>query len=225
MQLSRRVFLGTLLGGASCCISGLKPASALGATAPVVPAMLRFEAFHGKSKIGMHHVSIVPNGAVLNVTTNIDMDVSMAFFKLFEFKHASVERWEDGRLVSIESSTNDDGDKISVSGAATPQGFRVVGPSGPAIAPAESLTSNSLWNPAFVDQKLAIDVQHGGVLGISVQRLGSEQVKAAGDEHLATKYQLITPYLGGLLWYDDTGRWVKALYEKDGEKIEYRLAA
>lgn len=224
MELSRRMFLKAVLGGASCCILGLAPSSASGATLPA-PTALRFDAYHGKRKIGVHHVSIVPDGAGLKVTTNIDMGVSLAFIKLFEFKHDAVERWKDGRLASIESSTNDDGEKINVSGAATPQGFRVVGPSGPAIAPAESLTSNSLWNPAFIDQHLAIDVQHGGVLGISVQRLGDERVKAAGGEHLATKYKFITPYLGGVLWYDNTGRWVKALYEKNGETIEYRLAA
>jgi hypothetical protein len=225
MELGRRAFLGTLLGGAVCGSAGVVPWSAVRATLPVKPTTLRFDAYRGKSKIGAHSVSIAPDGARLKVTTKIDMDVSIAFFKLFEFKHDAVERWEDGRLVSVESSTNDDGDKIKVTGAATPQGFRVVGPSGPAIAPAETLTSNSLWNPAFVEQHLAINVQHGGVMGISVHPLGSDRVKAGGGERAATKYQLITPYLDGVLWYDAAGQWVKALYEKDGEKIEYRLAA
>jgi Family of unknown function (DUF6134) len=214
MELSRRTFSGALLGGAVSCIGGMALWSASGANLPVKPTTFRFDAYRGKGKIGVHTVSIVPDGAGLTVTTHIAMDVSLAFIKLFEFKHDAVERWKDGRLVSIESSTNDDGDKIKVSGAATPQGFRVVGPSGPAIAPAETLTSNSLWNPAFVNQHVAINVQHGGVIGMSVHPLGSDSVKATGGMRVAAKYQLITPYLDGLLWYDDAGQWVKALYEK-----------
>jgi hypothetical protein len=225
MELSRRTFFSTMLGGASCCIRGLTPWSALGATLSTAPVTFRFEAYHRKRKIGLHNVSVSPDGAGLKVTTSIDMDVSLAFIKLFEFKHDAVERWQEGRLVSVESSTNDDGDKIQVRGAATSHGFRVVGPSGPTIAPAEALTSNSLWNVAFTQQQLAIDVQHGGVVGISVHHLGPDTVQAAGSERAATKYRLTTPYLGGLLWYDDAGQWVGALYEKDGEKIAYRLIA
>jgi hypothetical protein len=223
MELGRRTFIGTILGSTVCYVGGTVPWSAFGETSSMIPTTLRFDAYRGKSKIGLHSISMVPDAAGLKVTTKIDMDVSMAFIKLFEFKHDAVERWEDGKVISIESSTNDDGDKIKVRGAATPQGFRVVGPSGPAIAPAETLTSNSLWNPAFVNQHVAIDVQHGGVMGISVHPLGSERVKARGGERVATKYQLITPYLGGFLWYDEAGQWVKALFEKVGEKIEYRL--
>ncbi len=62
-------------------------------------------------------------------------------------------------------------------------------------------------------------------MGISVHPLGTDRVKAGGRERAATKYKLVTPYLDGVLWYDDAGEWVKALYEKEGEKIEYRLAA
>ncbi len=135
MELNRRTLIGSMIGVAVCCSGGVVPWSALEATLPLKPTTVRFDAYRGKSKIGVHNVSVVADGTGLKVTTKINMDVSLGFIKLFEFKHDAIERWEDGRLVSIESSTNDDGDKIKVSGAATPDGFRVVGPSGPAIAP------------------------------------------------------------------------------------------
>ena len=149
----------------------------------------------------------------------------MAFIKLFEFRHDAIERWENGEIILIESRTNDDGEEIKVNGVATPEGLRVVGPSGPMIAPSGILTSNSLWNPAFTDQTLAVDVQHGGLIGISVEPLGKERVKTGHSDRTATKYKLVTPYMGGLLWYDDAGLWVKAIYEKNGEKVEYRLTS
>jgi uncharacterized protein DUF6134 len=205
-------------------MGSMRPLPSLGAGMPIPPGVLRFDAYHKGRKIGTHHVSVEPEGSGFKVVTKIDISVSMAFITLFEFRHDAVERWENGEVVFIESRTNDDGEEIRVNGVATPEGLRVVGPSGPTIAPAGILTSNSLWNPAFADQTLAVDVQHGGVIGISIEPLGQERVKTGRNDRQATKYKLVTPYMGGLLWYDDAGLWVKAVYEKNGEKVEYRLA-
>lgn len=224
MLIDRRALMSSMIGGAVCGIAGVGPSRVLGATTPAGPMAVRFDAYHGKSKIGYHRVSVVPDGATTKVTTKIDMDVSVVFIRLFVFRHDAVETWENGRVIALESHTNDDGDKIKVSGAAVPEGFRIVGPAGPAISPPETLTSNSLWQPAFLEQKTAIDVQYGGVIGISIKPLGDESVTLAGGARAARKYRLITPHLSAMLWYDAQGQWIKAAFEKAGERIEYRLA-
>jgi hypothetical protein len=35
---------------------------------------------------------------------------------------------------------------------------------------------------------------------------------------------MITPHYAGRLFYDAEGRWVKALFELKGERVEYALA-
>jgi hypothetical protein len=149
----------------------------------------------------------------------------MAFVTHFEFTHDCEEVWQSGRLVSLRSKTNDNGDKFQVTAKATPEGIRIEGPGGPAIAPADAYTSNSVWNTAVLEQKTVIDAQHGGIIGLSVRPQGEQEVAVAGQQVPAEKYQVVTPFVAGNVWYDEAGRWVKALFEKDGEQMEYRLVA
>src|SRR4030095_5219849 len=100
-----------------------------------VPQSLRFKAYRDKSAVGTPTIDVQPSGNNLKVTIKIDLNVSVAFITLFEFKHDCEEIWQDGRLVSLRSKTNDNGEKFQVTGKATPEGFRIEGPGGPAIAP------------------------------------------------------------------------------------------
>jgi Domain of unknown function (DUF6134) len=223
MFIARRRFIGGLVGmavGATLSISslGTRPAFA-------VPQSLRFKAYRDKSAVGTHTVDVQPSGNNVKVTVKIDLNVSVTFITLFEFKHDCEEIWQDGHLVSLHSKTNDNGDKFQITGKATPDGFRIEGPGGPAIAPADAYTSNSVWNTAVLEEKTVIDAQHGGIIGLSVRPQGQQQVAVAGQQVPAEKYQVVTPFLAGNVWYDEAGRWVKAQFEKDGEQMEYRLVA
>jgi hypothetical protein len=106
---------------------------------------------------------------------------------------------------------------------ATPQGFRVVSKGGPFIASAATLTSNSLWTAAVLEQETVVDAQHGGIIGVSARKFAGEQIVIAGHEVRATRYTFITPYLAGSIWYDNENLWVRGEFERDGSKILYEL--
>jgi|SRR5215468_4700647 len=222
MFVARRRFVASIVGLAAgatfISIPSLRTRAAVAA-----PQNVRFRAYRDKSAVGMHIVDVQPSGNQMKVTIKIDLNVSVAFVTLFEFTHDCEEIWENGRLVSLRSKTNDNGDKFQVTGKATGEGFRIEGPGGPAIAPADAYTSNSVWNTAVLEQKTVIDAQHGGIIGLSVRPQGQQPVAVAGAQVPAEKYQVVTPFVAGNVWYDEAGRWVKALFEKDGEKMEYRL--
>jgi Domain of unknown function (DUF6134) len=223
MFIARRRFIGGLVGvaaGATLSVSSLWTRPAL-----AVPQSLHFKAYRDKSPVGTHTVDVQSSGNQMNVTIKIDLNVNVAFVTLFEFNHDCEEIWQSGRLVSLRSKTNDNGDKFQVTAEATPEGIRIEGPGGPAIAPADAYTSNSVWNTAVLEQKTVIDAQHGGIIGLSVSPRGEQQVAVAGRQVPAEKYQVVTPFVAGNVWYDEAGRWVKALFEKDGEQMEYRLVA
>ena len=73
-------------------------------------------------------------------------------------------------------------EKLSVEGASVPQGFRVLSKDGPFIASANTLTSNCLWSPAVLEQATVIDMQHGGIIGLSVRKLADEQIVVLGRQ-------------------------------------------
>ena len=95
----------------------------------------------------------------------------------------------------------------------------------PSVAPGHLLTSNTLWDRRIVGEDRLIDVQRGGEIGCVTTPLGDEPVDTPQGPVRASRYQMLTPYLAGSVFYDTGGRWVKALLELKGERIEYALAA
>ena len=207
-------------------------AAAIPLLAPILPARayaagprdLRFRALRHGSPIGEHWVTFRPDGDRLTVETRVEIAVKVLFVTVFRFKHAAEEVWQSDRLVSVKSTTDDNGTLLRVSGSAVADGFRIIGADGPFLAAAHLLSSNALWDSRIVRESRLIDVQHGGEIGLVSQPLGEEQVDTPQGPVRARRYQLITPYYAGSVFHDSAGRWVKGLLELKGERVEYALA-
>ena len=222
-SVSRRALLGAALGGAAGCAF---PCLASAATAIVLPAAAgdrHFSVQYQGRRIGAHTVWYSPAARETRVTTDIHLLVKIAFFTVFAFDHRSEETWRDGRLMSLNGETVEHGETLHVHGTATSEGFRVVSKGGPFIASATSLTSNSLWTPAVLEQETLIDAQHGGIIGVSARKFADEQMVIGGRQASVTRYTFITPYLAGSIWYDEDNLWVHGEFERDGSKIQYQL--
>ena len=225
MPVSRRALL---TAGCATGLSCAFPRLARAATAVVLPGASgnrRFSVLYKGDRIGAHTVSYAAATGETRVDTEIHLLVKVAFFTLFQFSHRSTETWHGGRLTALTSETVEHGETLHVDGAATPEGFRVVSKGGPFIAAATTLTSNSLWTPAVLEQSTVVDAQHGGIIGISVRQLADEEIVVAGRPVRATRYKFISPYLAGSIWYDADGLWVRGEFERDGSFIQYQLDA
>lgn len=222
-DVRRRAVLSASLAGVAACAL---PTLAAAAPALVLPAAedgRRFSVLYKGSRIGSHTVLYSPATGETRVATEIHLRIKVAFFTVFAFHHRSEETWRAGRLVALDSETVEHGETLRVQGAATPAGFRVMSESGPFIAPAETLTSNSLWTPAVLEQETLVDAQHGGIIGVSARRFADEEIVVDGRQVPVTRYTFITPYLAGSIWYDADQLWVRGEFERDGAKIQYQL--
>jgi hypothetical protein len=85
---------------------------------------------HG-SAIGEHRVTFRPDGNRLIVETRVQIAVKVLFFTAFRFAHEAEEVWRSDRLVSVTSTTDDNGTTRQVSGHAVAGGFRITGEDGP----------------------------------------------------------------------------------------------
>jgi hypothetical protein len=215
-----------LVGGLAGAVSYAFPPVAHGATAFVLPnaaANRRFSVLYKGIRIGTHTVSYSAATGETLVNTEIHLEVKLAFLTAYAFTHRSEETWRAGRLTSLNGETVEHGETLHVEGAATPQGFRVVSKSGPFIASAATLTSNSLWTPAMLEQTTIIDAQRGGIIGVSARKLADDRIVIAGSQVQATRYTFITPYYAGSVWYDKANLWVRGEFERDGSKVQYQL--
>jgi hypothetical protein len=231
---SRRGILRlALLGAGALALSpALAYAEAITAPAgkvaiPIDPRTFRFRVLWDGDDIGQHLTTITPStdGRGMTVATKIGMKVKMGFITAFRYEHDSTEVWHDGRLQSLVSKTYDDGDHLAVKGEATAEGFKAVGPKGPFVAPAESLTTNCMWLPALVGEKKLIDAQNGMLVSLVSKPLGTEHVAVRGKDREAHRHSIRTPFVAGSLWYDQAGNWVRSRLEIKGETLDYKLAA
>ncbi len=211
------------LAGVVGCVLPRLPQAATPIVLPGAVSNRRFSVLYKGDKIGTHTVSYSAATEETRVSTEIHLSVKVAIFTVFAFTHRSTETWRAGQLMSLNSETVEHGETLRVDGAATPLGFRVVSKGGPFIAPAATLTSNSLWTPAVLEQTSLVDAQHGGIIGVSARKFADEQIAIAGRRVRATRYTFITPYLAGSIWYDTANLWVHGEFERDGSKIQYWL--
>jgi hypothetical protein len=214
------------MAGIAGAVSCAMPRVAHAATPIVLPAATanrQFSVLYKGNKIGAHTILYSSATGETRVSTEIHLLVKVFLFTVFAFTHRSEEIWRGGQLMSLNSETVEHGETLQVEGAATPQGFRVVSKGGPFIASTATLTSNSLWTPAVLEQETVVDAQHGGIIGVSARKLADEQIVIAGRPVRATRYTLITPYLAGSIWYDEENLWVRGEFERDGAKIQYEL--
>lgn len=219
-DLTRRRFLG--LATAATAIPLLGPLRSVGAHA--AHRDLRFRALRQGTPIGEHRVTFRPDGNRLTVETRVEIAVTVLFFTAFRFRHDAEEIWQSDRLVSVRSTTDDNGTLLRVSGHAVGDGFRIVGDDGPFLASAHLLTSNALWDSRIVRETRLIDVQRGGEIGLVTTQLGDEHVDTPQGLVRASRHHMITPYYAGSVFHDRDGRWVKGLLELKGERVEYVLA-
>jgi hypothetical protein len=223
LAVPRRAFLMAGFAAAVGCafprkVLAMTTIGAAGATSD-----RHFSVLVGDRRIGTHSIVYSSDGEDTRVITEIHLVAKVAFFTVFAFNHRSEEIWRDGRLMSLRSETIEHGETLHVEGTVTPDGFCVVSKAGRLIAPAATLTSNSLWTPAVVEQDTVVDAQHGGILGVSAQRIADEDILIGNSAVRATRCAFITPHLAGSIWYDKENLWVRGEFERDGSKIHYQL--
>lgn len=221
--LARRTLLRVAAAGLAGCVLSPRAGAATAIVLPTASGNRRFSVLYKGKRIGSHSVRYSPATDETRVDTEIRLLIKVAFFTAFAFDHRSRETWRGGRLLSLESETVEHGETLHVQGTATPGGFRVMSKSGPFIASAATLTSNSLWTPAVLEQETLVDAQHGGVIGVSARRFADEQLVVGGRQLPVTRYTFITPYLAGAIWYDADDAWVRGEFERDGAKVQYLL--
>ena len=222
-SVQRRAFLiAGFAGAVSCAFPHVAFAvTAIGSAGAA--GNRRFSVFYKGHRIGAHTVLYSWESEDMRINTEIHLLVKIAFFTVFAFSHRSEETWRDGQLISLRSETVEHGENLHVEGAATPDGFRVVSKGGPFIAPAATLTSNSLWTPAVLEQETVVDAQHGGIIGVSARKFADEVIVIGERPVRATRYTFITPYLAGSIWYDEQNLWVHGEFERDGSRVQYQL--
>ena len=204
---------------------------AAGAVAPnlILPARAHhpvnrnFTVTRDGSPIGKHSITMQKKGDETIVDVEVALKVKIAFITVFRLEHRNRETWHGGRLVKIDTKTNDNGKDYKVDGTATASGFDLVVNGVQSVLP-NPVIATSYWNPATVRQDHLLNSVNGKILGVAIKPIAAETVKTWTGAVNAEKFEM----RGDLdldLWYDSGKHIVRLAFESRGSIIDYELTS
>lgn len=223
MTINRRHLIGGLACAGGLLFGGARPAAAGAALVASYPGILKFAVTRNGAPLGVVMQRFGPDGNDGAAEVYIDFVVSFAGIALYRYEHRARELWRDGRLVALDSVTNDDGAGQAVTARAGADGLRVDGMQGPLTAPPDILPS-SYWHPRFVEQRRMLDSQRGRIVEFTIEPVGAETVTALGRPVDAMRYAM----RGDIdldIWYNTDRVWQKMTFSIGGGFIEYTRVA
>jgi len=202
-------------------ILALSALTAVAATEPATTDM-RFTVLRNGDPIGTVAMQVRRDGSDMVAQTKVHIRVKLGFVPLYRFDQTQTEHWAGGHFVSLSAETDDNGTSHEVSAKAGHDGVSVDA-DGETTKLAPTIIPDSLWNPALLSQKTALNPQDGSVLKLHAIDRGEDQLDLS-DHPVKAHHYSIEGTQPQDVWYDSDHRLVKMeMRGLDGSKIEYRL--
>ncbi len=177
-------------------------------------AARRFELVREGDVIGTHSLSVAEQGDAVIMTINIDISVRVLGIRVYAYEHENRETWRGGRLVSLESRTNDDGDNAFARVTAKGDALSIAGSSFEGMAPAE-IAKVADCPARTLDARPWFSSQSGEVLSLKFdQRTTPKGIECALSGDVATT-----------LIYDSEKEWRGCRFAARGSDVVYRQTA
>lgn len=193
----------------------------LGAGAQASTETRRFAITRNGEQIGIHMIEVNRSGQEISVAVATDLTVKVLFVTAYRLQLRASERWVNGRLVALNSTSDNNGTRHFVSVAAKGSNLEV-NVDGKATLIDPNIMPASFWNPALLGRPIMLDAQDGRIMPVSVRDGGEEDLTINGQIVKARRYTINSRYSQDV-WYDDQERLVQAkLVARDGSVIMYR---
>jgi hypothetical protein len=198
------------------------PAIALSAaeTEPAA-ATINFTVMRNGDQIGTTTMRISRDGAgtLAEIVTHIA--VKIAHITVYHYDQSETESWVDGKLVKMNSQTDDNGRRHKVS--VTRSGdILSVDADGKVVEVDPAIIPVSLWNASLMRQTTAISPLDGALTPVSVVDHGEEPLVLQGRPTTAHHYSVRTSFPQDV-WYDREHQLIKVeMRGSDGSKIQYQ---
>ena len=155
----------------------------------------------------------------------IDIKIAVKFlgFTAYRYELQNREVWQDGRILTIDSTVNDDGEAAFCRVRRQGDGLMIEGSGYSGPAPADAATT-SYWSSDFLKRSVWISTQSGQPLSVTTADQGTEVIET-GAGPLACRRWRISGDMDLELWYDLAGDWAANAFDAGGEIGRYRLEA
>ena len=96
-------------------LAGIIGVALLGSATQVSAETIRFAIVRNGEQIGTHTMEISRAGPETSVKILTDLNVKVLFITAYRLQHKATERWVEGRLVALNSNTDNNGTLHTVS--------------------------------------------------------------------------------------------------------------
>ena len=209
------LFTGILLAGSGSANSGNNPPSALNEW--------QFRVFLDDKEIGFHNFTIHQHGDTHRVQSNARFDVKLLFLTAYTYEHNNTEQWQGKCLKKIDALTNDNGNRLYVSGEVTGNGFGILTADGWHLHES-CIKSFAYWDPSLLDAPRLLNAQTGELEDVEADYMGEKKIDVYGEQTTAHQYRLTGNELLIDLWYSDENHWLALESQTSkGARIRYQL--
>lgn len=200
--------------------------------------VLSFRVLLDDRDIGIHRFRIEQMAEAETIDIDADFKVTFLGIPFYRYSHKNREVWRNGCLESIRSTTDDNGDQLSVDGRRSAAGFTIN--THTIDTHSEQQTSYQLdnscimtfayWNPQFLKQQRLLNAQNGEWLPVDIDFIGIENLdlgesggRNPGNKPVAAKkYQVRSAdnTIDITVWYDrTTHQWLSLTSRVSGDRL------
>lgn len=207
------------LVGASLAMPGV-----IGGVQGDVPEKVLTYAVHHSThgKIGTYTNIIRDTGAEATVRNEFRVQVKVLLVVAHKEVGSSKETWKNGRLVSFESKTQENGEKTGVQGRAAGEKFVIETADGSREAPADVFPNNP-WTKDILKASVLLGTKSGILYNVSASEGVKKDLELAGKT-VTTDYFLVDGDAKYELWFDERGVPLKFSEIGDKSVITFKLA-
>lgn len=178
-----------------------------------------YDVFRNGKQIGTHIVTFKENGSKLTVETQSKMKVKLLFVTAFSYDYKSIETWEGGQLISVDSVTENRSGGIKTLATRDGDIFRVQKTTKDKIEDSlidAPLMPTSHWNMAGLHHDHSFDPISSINFPVTISKgENPNQEYFTGQRYdVSGEYEYAT-------YYDRAGHWQGMAFERKGF-IEFR---
>jgi Family of unknown function (DUF6134) len=202
---------------------GTGAALALALTASAAPAEdageYTFTVLKDGAPVGEHRFTFDRDGARIEIEEETDIEVWLAMIPVYEFEHERREVWLNGRALSIDASTNNNGEQLDITVRPDGDGYiRTV--NGRVDKFDDSTEILTFWRRDLVEHDAFFSVVEDKTMRVSFEYLGKDVLKVDGQRMPVDHYRMVGDEEREL-WFDPAGHVAKVEFERQGSEIEY----
>ncbi|MEL7346624.1 MAG: DUF6134 family protein [Pseudomonadota bacterium] len=210
--MQRRAFLSLGLGSMAFAAPFATPLTARADEG----AKTVFRILRGDKDIGRHSLTARRDGNRFEM--DIDIDIRVKFLGITAYRYAMTNRevWEGGQIISVDSTTDDDGTDEQVVMRRDGDALTVEGSAFSGRAPVTAVTT-TYYTPTFIDRRPWLSSQSGKRIDFKVDRVAGEGVPGT-----TAAFQL-SGQINSRLIYSAAGEWIGCEFDAQGEPGRYEM--